>query len=99
MGSEYLNDTLDDGMCPNAGSNDLETDEWQSIYTSPIATFLNGATPGANLTASDATNLISLSPFDTLFKETPSPFCDLFSQIDFDGFEYFNDLDKFYGTR
>lgn len=95
---EQSNDTLDNNMCPNAGTSDAQTGVWQSIYATPIAERLNAAAPGANLTTADVTNLISLCPFDTLFRETRGPFCDLFTQEDFDGFEYFNDLDKFYGT-
>ncbi|THH02813.1 hypothetical protein EW145_g6696 [Phellinidium pouzarii] len=95
---EALNDTLDDNMCPNAGSGDAQTNAWQAVYATPIAARLNAVVPHANLTASDVSNLISLCSFDTLANEKPSPFCDLFSQTDFDGFEYFGDLNKYYGT-
>ncbi|KAI5115967.1 hypothetical protein M0805_000610 [Coniferiporia weirii] len=95
---EALNDTLDDNMCPNAGSGDDQTNAWQAVYGSPIAARLNSLSPGANLTASDVSSLISLCPFDTLANEVPSPFCNLFNQTDFEGFEYFGDLGKYYGT-
>ncbi|EJD01736.1 phosphoglycerate mutase-like protein [Fomitiporia mediterranea MF3/22] len=95
---ESLNDTLDDSMCPNAGSSDNQTNIWQAIYATSIAARLNDAAPGANLTDADASNLISLCAFDTVANERPSPFCNLFDQTDFDGFEYLSDLDKFYGT-
>ena len=93
-----LNDTLDDHMCPNAGPSDVQTDEWQSIYGTPIASFFNGGAPGANITAVDVTNLIALCAFETVYNETPSPFCALFKQRDFDAFEYYTDLGKFYRT-
>ena len=85
-------------MCPNAGSGDTQTDAWQSIYATPIQARLNVAAPGANLTLDDVSSLISLCPFETVAKEKPSPFCSLFSQSDFNGYEYFGDLNKFYGT-
>ena len=93
-----LNDTLDDHMCPNAGDSDAQTDTWQAIYAAPILKRLNAAAPGANLTLDDVTNLVSMCPFDTVAKESASPFCALFTQADFNGFEYFGDLGKFYGT-
>ncbi|PPQ78901.1 hypothetical protein CVT26_011710, partial [Gymnopilus dilepis] len=95
---ENLNDTLDDSMCPNAGSSDAQTSIWTSIYGPPIAARLNAQAPSANLTAPDISNLIPQCAFDTLFKEAPSPFCDLFTREEFAQFEYFGDLDKFYGT-
>jgi len=85
-------------MCPNAGSSDNETNIWTSIYGQPIADRLNSQAPGANLTAADISNLIPLCAFETVAKETPSPFCLLFSPEDFSQFEYFGDLDKYYGT-
>ena len=59
---------------------------------------LNAAALGANLTGDDVTSIISLCAFDTVAKEKPSQFCNLFTQSDFDGFEYYMDLDKYYGT-
>ncbi|KAF9556503.1 phytase, partial [Agrocybe pediades] len=96
--SESLNDTLDDAMCPNAGSSDPQTGIWTSIYGTPIANRLNQQAPGANITAADVSNLIPLCAFETIVKETPSPFCNLFTPEEFAQFEYFGDLDKFYGT-
>ncbi|KAL1748694.1 histidine phosphatase superfamily [Schizophyllum fasciatum] len=96
--SEKLNDTLDDAMCPNAGDSDAQTDEWTSLYATPIAERLNANAVGANLSATNVYNLMSLCPFDTLAKEKPSPFCDLFTQDEFEGFAYVGDLDKYYGT-
>ena len=41
---------------------------------------------------------MSLCPFETLAKEKKSPFCDLFSLDELDGYEYEQDLSKYYGT-
>lgn len=92
------NDTLDDSSCPDAGSGGAQTSVWQAIYTAPLHAFFDEAAPGANLTDADISNLISLCPFETVAKEKPSQFCDVFNQTTFEGFEYFEDLGKFYGN-
>ncbi|KAF8076951.1 phytase [Lyophyllum atratum] len=96
--SEQLNDTLDDKMCPNAGNSDDQTSEWLSVYGPPIAARLNKQAPGANLTASDVYSLLSLCPFESVFLNGLSPFCKLFSNEEFQQFEYSGDLDKYYNT-
>ncbi|PPQ70094.1 hypothetical protein CVT24_003866 [Panaeolus cyanescens] len=96
--NESLNDTLDDNMCPNAGSSDPQTGTWTSIYGAPVAARLNSKAIGANIVAADISNLIPLCAFETVVHETLSPFCNLFTPEEFAGFEYFGDLDKFYGT-
>ncbi|THH31094.1 hypothetical protein EUX98_g3091 [Antrodiella citrinella] len=97
---ESLNDTLDDNMCPDAGSSDPQTNLWQSTFAPPITLLLNEGAPDANLTDTDTSSLISMCPFETVFKEQRSPFCDLFAPMPgaFPGFAYGGDLDKYYGT-
>lgn len=51
-----------------------------------------------NLTTEDAQALIALCALETVAKEEYSRFCGLFSQEEFEGFEYALDLDKFYFT-
>ena len=92
-----LNDTLTNKMCPNAGNADKQTHQWQSVFAPPIVGRINQAAPGANLEDIDIPYLISLCPFETVAKETISPFCDLFTQEEFEAFEYYGDLNKFYG--
>lgn len=85
-------------MCPNAGDSDEQTTAWQTVYATPIQKRLNAAAPSANISLDDVSSLISLCPFETVAKEKKSAFCDLFSQSDFNGYEYFGDLGKYYGT-
>jgi hypothetical protein len=85
-------------MCPNAGNGEQQKSQWQSVYAAPISAWLNEAAPGANLTGADISSLISLCPFETAAKNATSSFCDLFTLDDFRGYEYFGDLDKYYGT-
>ncbi|RDB19862.1 3-phytase A [Hypsizygus marmoreus] len=96
--SEDLNDTLDDSMCPNAGSSSSQTSEWLLTYGPPIADRLNKQAPGANVTSTDVYSLLSLCPFESVSFDTPSPFCNLFSNAEFRQFEYSGDLDKYYNT-
>jgi hypothetical protein len=83
-----LNDTLDDAMCPKAGSSDPQTDAWTAIYGAPIAERLNTQAPGANLVAADISNLIPLCAFESAAENTTSPFCALFTPDEFAQYEY-----------
>ena len=84
-------------MCPNAGNADEQTHHWQSIFAPSIVDRINQAAPGANLMDVDIPYLMMLCPFETVAKETRSQFCDLFTQDEFEAFEYYGDLNKFYG--
>ncbi|KAH6908140.1 phytase [Coprinopsis sp. MPI-PUGE-AT-0042] len=94
--SEQLNDTLQDGMCPEAGTPDEQTEIWVDIFAAPIAERLNQVAPGANLSAGDAASVIPLCAFETLAQERLSPFCALFSPEEFQEYEYLMDLEKYY---
>ena len=85
-------------MCPNAGSSDTQTDLWSSTYGPPIANRLNAHAPGSNLTGQDISNLIPLCAFETAAKNSLSPFCGIFTHEEFAQYEYWSDLDKYYGT-
>jgi hypothetical protein len=91
-------------MCPNAGSSVIQTGEWLAVYAPAITARLNSWAPGANLIDLETHALISLCAFHTAaiaLHATPdrlSPFCGLFSQSDFEGFDYSADLDKYYNT-
>lgn len=91
-------DTLDDNMCPAAGDSDEQTIAWQNTFSPAVIGRLTSAIPGANLTNADIPNLISLCAFDTLAKEKISPWCNVFDVSDYINFEYYCDLDKYYGT-
>ena len=91
---------MDDSQCPDVGSSDPETEAWEAVYITPIATRLNEVAPGANLTVADVFNLISLCPFVSVFTFQKSQWCDLFEEFPtaLPGFNYDGDLNKFYGT-
>ncbi|KAF7337978.1 Phytase [Mycena venus] len=103
--SEEGNDTLENHMCPNAGTSAAQTAEWLAIYAPPITARLNSWAPGANLTDPETSALISLCAFHTAASASPSaklnalsPFCALFTPSDFASFDYYYDLDKYYNT-
>ncbi|KAG9317928.1 histidine phosphatase superfamily [Chiua virens] len=96
--SQSGNDTLDDDMCPNAGSSDTQTTEWMNVFTPSIVTRLNSEAPGADLADSDVINLMMLCQFDTVYNEAPSPWCNLFTADEFTDFEYYGDLDDYYSN-
>lgn len=91
------NDTLENS-CNDIGSSDNETDTWIDIYTQPIVARLNGAAPGANLTSTDAYNLMTLCAFESVATQAVSEWCALFNEDEWESFEYEMDLEKYYGT-
>lgn len=97
---ESLNDTLDDNMCPAAGSSDPQTNQWLSTFAPPITKALNKGAPHANLTDTDTFNLISVCAFESVYRQRRSEFCDFFASEKgaLPGFAYNGDLDKYYNT-
>lgn len=92
------NCTLTNKMCPNAGEPSEQTDAWARIYGSPVAARLNSVAPGANLLPQDIPHLMPLCAFETVATEKKSPFCAIFTQEEFQNFEYYADLEKYYRT-
>ncbi|KAI0350156.1 phosphoglycerate mutase-like protein [Trametes cingulata] len=95
--SEEYNNTLNND-CPSASDGSPEMDIWLSVFAPPIAERLRRGAPGANLTDTDVFNLLAMCPFETVAKETMSPFCAMFTEDDFRAFEYHGDLEKYYKT-
>ncbi|RDX44136.1 acid phosphatase [Lentinus brumalis] len=95
--SEEYNNTLNQD-CPNAEDGSREVGIWLSIFGPPVAARLNKAAPGANLNATHVFHLLAMCPFESVAKETMSPFCAMFTEDDFRAFEYYGDLEKYYKT-
>ncbi|KAF9235556.1 histidine phosphatase superfamily [Melanogaster broomeanus] len=96
--SQSSNDTLDNNMCPAAGSSANATGSWVDVFAPPIVDRINAEAPGANLTNSDIPPLMSLCAFDTVANEEPSPWCNIFSTGEFADYEYYGDVDDYYGN-
>ncbi|CAM1511151.1 Fc.00g086640.m01.CDS01 [Cosmosporella sp. VM-42] len=73
--------------------------EWKETFTPPIVARLNEKLPGANLTADDAVSVMDLCPYHTVNtpNATLSDFCRLFSEDEWQGYDYYETLDKWYG--
>lgn len=50
------------------------------------------------MTAKDAFYLMMMCPFETVYRREYSPFCMMFSEEEFEGFEYALDLEQYYTT-
>ncbi|KAH7887296.1 histidine phosphatase superfamily [Phlebopus sp. FC_14] len=96
--NQASNDTLDDNMCPNVGSSTRETKSWVDVFAPSITKRINAAAPGAKLKKHDIPNLMALCPFDTVAHETPSPWCDIFTTEEWASYEYYGDLNDYYGN-
>lgn len=102
-----FNTTLDDSMCPNAESSDAQTTVWQDTFAPRVIARLQSLAEPPNslaLTNVDLPNLMSFCAFHTLAsasfgsEPTTSPWCALWTAADTAKFEYWMDLDKYYGT-
>ncbi|KAH7887292.1 histidine phosphatase superfamily [Phlebopus sp. FC_14] len=92
------NNTLDESTCPNFSSQHGQANTWRDVFAPPIADRLNRAAPGAGIDAKDVASLMPLCAFETIFHGTASPFCSIFTQEEFQAYEYYVDIKKFYKT-
>ncbi|KAK6532152.1 hypothetical protein TWF694_003312 [Orbilia ellipsospora] len=101
-----FNNTLDHGTCKEfeegkySSLRDLVQTKFASVFTAPIVTRFEKDIPGANLTGADIVNIMSLCPFYAISEPTGDPlskFCDLFSDQEFMGYNYYQTLGKYYG--
>jgi len=72
--------------------------KWVSVFAPPIVQRLNTLAPGANLTQDDIKPLMSLCSFETLAKQKTSLWCWVFKPKEYDYYEYWGDLVKYYYT-
>ena len=72
---------------------------WQSVFVPPIAARLNADLPGANFTQNDVISVMDLCPFATVAAAdgTISPFCALFAVDEWQQYDYYESLGKYYG--
>jgi len=70
------------------------------VYASSIADRLNSVAIGLqkNITSEDAFYLMMMCPFHTVYHKKYSPFCEMFSKVEWEGFEYAMDLEQYYKT-
>lgn len=99
--ASWMNSLAPSDLCPaysdNGGSP--HTDEWASVYVSPIAARLNAEINGNfSFTESEVTIMPYLCGFETQITGKPSPFCDIFTEEEILQYEYAQDLRYWYGT-
>ncbi|KAG2339338.1 acid phosphatase [Suillus weaverae] len=96
--TEMSNNTLEDHMCPNSRASQDEAKIWRDMFSVSIVHRLNTAAVGADILSEDIPGLMSLCAFETVFEEKESQFCDLFSLKEFQAYDYYQDLLKYYKT-
>jgi hypothetical protein len=99
------NNTLDHGLCTEFESGfdstigDSAQASWVSIFTPPILSRLLENLPGMNFTNKDTVYMMDLCPFNTVTNEQGniSPFCALFTESEWQAYDYYQSLGKYYG--
>lgn len=95
------NNTLDSGTCEtfSDGSPVHEVQqEFLNIFVPPILKRLVSNMPGVNLELHDIPLLMDLCPFETVNNPNglSSPLCDLFTPSEWQSYDYYNTLEKYY---
>ncbi|KAF2462033.1 3-phytase A [Lineolata rhizophorae] len=98
------NNTLSIETCPafdGGATSSAAQRVWTSIFVPPIRDRLNADMPGAELTDQEVVYLMDLCPFETVSANhnggPSSPFCDLFAPEEWQAFEHYQSLGKWYG--
>ncbi|KAI8629510.1 histidine phosphatase superfamily [Xylariaceae sp. FL1651] len=100
---EGFNNTLSPSTCtafeegPDTGSDAQAV--WVDTFTPSIAERVNQNLPGANLSNHDIIHLMDICPFETVANDGGqlSAFCGLFTEDEWNGFDYYQSLGKWYG--
>ena len=95
---------LNHALCDNfereheEGLTDIGRDIYRDIFTTPITARLNKDLPGAGLENDDTIMIMDLCPFETVASPTDhfSPFCSLFTQEEWQQYDYYETLGKYY---
>ena len=100
--SPESNNTLHHSLCDAFEENDLASEAqqvWLDQFGPPITSRLNRDLPGANLTSMDTVQLMDFCPFHTVATEfgSLSPFCNLFTELEWHEYDYLQSLGKYYG--
>ncbi|KAK7956719.1 phosphoglycerate mutase-like protein [Apiospora aurea] len=102
---EGFNNTLSHANCkafedgPVSSVKDQAQEAWLQVFAPPITKKLNQNLPGANLSLADTIFMMDLCPFNTVadINGRISPFCGLFTRDEWNGYDYYQTLGKWYG--
>ncbi len=100
-----VNNTLNHALCTefeNGTYSDIGDDAqavWAKIFIPPIQMRLNAGLPGAKLSADQTIYMMDLCPFNTVADNDGnlSPFCALFTEAEWESYDYYESLGKYYG--
>ncbi|KAK3307546.1 histidine phosphatase superfamily [Chaetomium strumarium] len=88
---------FEDGIYSSVGSDAQSV--YESVFALPITARLNAHLPGANLSDADTIALMDLCPFETVASASGqlAPFCRLFTPSEWQSYDYYQSLGKWYG--
>ena len=100
-----VNNTLSNELCDNFRTDKNKAIQyrakakWASIFATPIQIRLNNDLPGANLSVRETIYMMDICPFNVVASPQGqlSPFCALFTEIEWHQYNYYETLDKWYG--
>ncbi|KAL1966445.1 hypothetical protein VTN77DRAFT_4587 [Rasamsonia byssochlamydoides] len=104
-GSSY-NNTLDAGSCPvfeDSSEGHNAQGRFVKQFAPAILEKIKDNLPGVDMTVSDVPYLMDMCPFDTVARDSAgstdaiSPFCALFTQEEWQAYDYYQTLGKYYG--
>lgn len=102
--SSTFNNTLDPSICTNFENSDLADDAqaiFADVFVPKILKRVQTHLKGVTLTSTDIIYLMDMCPFDTVARTTDaselSPFCDLFTEREWEDYNYYQTLGKYYG--
>ncbi|RMD43564.1 hypothetical protein DV735_g1579, partial [Chaetothyriales sp. CBS 134920] len=101
------NNTLNHAVCTNfedddqyyASINENAQETFAATFVPAILARLEADLPGVELTTTDVISLMELCPFNTVASDTGaiSPFCRLFTEQEWHSYNYYQNVNKYYG--
>ncbi|OKL62560.1 3-phytase A [Talaromyces atroroseus] len=102
--SSTFNNTLDPSICTNFENSDLADDvqaTFAGVFVPKILKRVQAHLHGITLTTKDVIYLMDMCPFDTIARTSDgselSPFCELFTKSEWEQYNYYQSLGKYYG--
>ncbi|KAK4699832.1 acid phosphatase, partial [Phenoliferia sp. Uapishka_3] len=93
----YANSLTPTNSCPKFAENDTLGSNYRAAYKPAIVTRLNRYLDGLTLDVTDVGKMMDLCGYQTEISGY-SPFCDVFTESEWLGFEYAQDLQYYYGS-
>lgn len=102
--TDGFNNTLNHGVCrgfedgPASGLGEEKQSAWMEGWVPAVRNRLNEKLPGANLTLQETIYMMDLCPFNTVAHPDAenSVFCSLFTDEEWQSYDYFESLEKWY---